>query len=89
MGADAAHLRPEGVLIGRRRAARLMRLMGLLAIYPAQPTSNPHPEHGVYPFLLRGLAIERPNQVWCAHISTGSCPGTWCKSVALYAAPGG
>ena len=62
-------LRREGVRIGRRRAGRLMRLMGLQAIYRAPRTSAPHPEHRVYPYLLRGLAIERPNHVWCADIT--------------------
>ena len=65
----ALHLRREGVRIGRRRAGRLMRLMGLQAIYRAPRTSAPHPEHRVYPYLLRGLAIERPNHVWCADIT--------------------
>ena len=65
----ALHLRREGMRIGRRRAARLMRLMGLQAIYRAPRTSAPHPEHRVYPYLLRGLAIERPNHVWCADIT--------------------
>ena len=65
----ALHLRREGVRIGRRRAARLMRLMGLQAIYRAPRTSDPHPEHRVWPYLLRGLAIERPNHVWGADIT--------------------
>ena len=65
----ALHLRREGVRIGRRRAARLMRLMGLQAIYRAPRTSDPHPEHRIYPYLLRGLAIERPDHVWCADIT--------------------
>ena len=63
------HLRREGVCIGRGRAGRLMRLMGLQAVYRAPRTSDPHPEHRVYPYLLRGLAIERANQVWCADIT--------------------
>ena len=63
------HLRREGVRIGRRRAARLMRLLGLEAVYRAPRTSAPHPEHRVWPYLLRGLAIERPDQVWCADIT--------------------
>ena len=63
------HLRREGVRIGRRRAGRLMRLMGLQAVYRAPRTSAPHPEHRVYPYLLRGLAIERANYVWCADIT--------------------
>ena len=65
----ALHLRREGERIGRRRAARLMSLMGLQAIYRAPRTSDPHPEHRVYPYLLRGLAIERANHVWCADIT--------------------
>ena len=65
----ALHLRREGVRIGRRRAGRLMSLMGLQAIYRAPRTSDPHPEHRVWPYLLRGLAIERPNHVWCADIT--------------------
>ena len=46
-----------------------MRLMGLQAIYQAPRTSAPHPAHRVYPYLLKGLAIDRPNQVWCADIT--------------------
>ena len=63
------HLRLEGVRIGRRRASRLMRLMGLQAIYRAPRTSDPHPEHRVYPYLLKDMSINRSNQVWCADIS--------------------
>ena len=63
------HLRREGVRIGRRRAGRLMRLMGLQAIYRAPRTSAPHAEHRVWPYLLRGMTIERANQVWCADIT--------------------
>ena len=63
------HLRREGTRIGRRRTARLMRLLGLQAVYRAPRTSAPHPEHRVYPYLLRGLAIERPNHVWCTDIT--------------------
>ena len=46
-----------------------MRLMGLQAIYQAPRTSDPHPEHRIYPYLLRNLVIDRPNQVWCADIT--------------------
>ena len=67
------HLRREGVRIGRRRAGRLMRLMGLQAIYRAPRTSEPHPEHRVYPYLLKGLAIERANHVGCADITLHPC----------------
>ena len=65
--AEVMGLRPEGS--NPCRAARLMRLMGLQAIYRAPRTSAPHPEHRVWPYLLRGLAIERPNNVWCADIT--------------------
>ena len=63
------HLRRAGVRIGRRRAGRLMRLLGLQAIYRAPRLSAPHPAHRVYPYLLKGLTIERANQVWCADIT--------------------
>ena len=46
-----------------------MRLMGLQAIYRAPRTSDPHPEHRVYPYLLKDMSINRSNQVWCADIS--------------------
>jgi putative transposase len=62
-------LRREGLAVGRHRVRRLMRLMGLEAIYRAPKTSRPHPEHRIYPYLLQGLAIERANQVWCADIT--------------------
>ena len=62
-------LRREGVTVGRHRVRRLMRLMSLQAIFQAPRTSDPHPEHRVYPYLLRNLHITRPNQVWCADIT--------------------
>lgn len=49
--------------VNRKKVQRLMRLMGLQAIYPKPKTSRPHPEHKVYPYLLRNLNIERANQV--------------------------
>jgi putative transposase len=63
------HLRRLGYKINRKRIQRLMRLMGLEAIYPRPKTSRPHPEHKVYPYLLRNLNIERPNQVWSTDIT--------------------
>ena len=63
------HLRRQGVNIGRRRVRRLMTKMGLSPIYQRRRTSDPHPQHRIYPYLLRHLAIERPNQVWCADIT--------------------
>jgi putative transposase len=62
-------LRREGVCVGRHRVRRLMRLMGLEAIYQAPRTSDPHPEHRVYPYLLRNLEVSLPNHVWCADIT--------------------
>ena len=59
----------EGFAVGRHRVRRLMRLMGLEAIYQAPRTSDPHPAHRVYPYLLRGMVIDRPNRVWCADIT--------------------
>lgn len=63
------HLRRLGYKINRKRVQRLMRIMGLEAIYPKPRTSRPHPQHKVYPYLLRGLNIDRPNQVWTADIT--------------------
>ena len=65
----ARHLRREGWCVGRKRVRRLMRNMGLQAIYQAPRTSDPHPEHRIYPYLLRGLPIETPDHVWCADIT--------------------
>ena len=62
------HLWRECICVGRHRVRHLMRLIGLEAIYQAPRTSQPHPEHRVYPYRLKGLAIERPNHVWCAGI---------------------
>jgi putative transposase len=62
-------LRREGVLVGRHRVRRLMRLLGLEAIYQAPKTSTPHLAHRAYPYLLKGLAIERPDRVWRADIT--------------------
>ena len=65
----AVVLRDDGWVVNRKRVQRLMRLMGLEAIYQKPNTSRPHPDHKVYPYLLRGLIIDRPNQVWCADIT--------------------
>ena len=70
----ARHLRQEGVVVGRRRARRLMGRMGLEEIYRKPRTSLPHPDHHVYPYLLKGLRIDRPDQVWCADIILPTSP---------------
>jgi putative transposase len=65
----ARHLRREGETVGRHRVRRLMALMGLQAIYQAPRTTVHHPEHRIYPYLLRGMAITAANQVWCSDIT--------------------
>ena len=65
----ARHLRRQGDTVGRKRVRRLMARMGLAAIYQQPRTTVRHPEHRTYPYLLRGLRIERPDQVWCSDIT--------------------
>src|ERR1700685_281491 len=62
-------LRQEGRLVNRKRVRRLMRLMGLVALVPKPGTSKASPGNKIYPYLLRGLTIERPNHVWAADIT--------------------
>jgi putative transposase len=64
-----AWLRARGHAVNRKRVRRLMRLLGLAAIYQRPRTSRPAPDHKTYPYLLRDLVITRPNQVWCADIT--------------------
>ena len=63
-----AWLQSQGHVVNRKRVQRLMRLMGIEAIYQRQRTSRPAPDHRIYPYLLRGIVIERVNQVWAADI---------------------
>jgi putative transposase len=62
-------LRGEGVEIGRQRVARMMKRMGIEALYRRPNTSKPTPGHKIYPYLLRCVAVERPNQVWAMDIT--------------------
>jgi putative transposase len=62
-------LRSQGLVANRKRVQRLMRVMGIEALAPKPNTSRPAPEHAVYPYLLRGISIDRPNQVWAADIT--------------------
>jgi len=62
-------LRRQGRPVSRNRVRRLMRKMGLMPIYQAPKTSVANPAHAIYPYLLRDLTIDRPNQVWCADIT--------------------
>jgi putative transposase len=63
------HLEIQGHKVNRKRVQRLMRLMGLEAIYPKPKTSKPHPGHRIYPYLLKGLDINRPDMVWATDIT--------------------
>jgi putative transposase len=65
----ARELRGQGLVANRKRIQRLMRIMDIEAIAPKPNTSRPEPEHPVYPYLLRGLSIARPNQVWASDIT--------------------
>lgn len=62
-------LKREGNPVGRRRVATLMRRMDIHALYQKPNTSHRHSAHKVYPYLLRDLAINRPNHVWAADIT--------------------
>lgn len=62
-------LNQQGLAVNHKRVARLMSLMGLQATLPGPHTSRPHPEHRIYPYLLRGKAIGAPCEVWCADIT--------------------
>lgn len=62
-------LNREGFAVGRKHVATLMRRMGIEPLYRKPNTSKKHPGHAVYPYLLRGLAVERANHVWAMDIS--------------------
>lgn len=64
-----AWLRSEGYHVNHKRVARLLRKMGIEAIYPKPRTTVPHPEHRIYPYLLRGVEVNRANQVWSTDIT--------------------
>ena len=65
----ARHLRRQGHMVGRKRIRRLMAKIGLAPIYQRPRTTVPHLEHRKYKYLLKDLAITRPNHVWCADIT--------------------
>lgn len=62
-------LRQQGYLVNRKRVQRLMRCLGVEAIYPKPRLSQAHPDHQVYPYLLRDVPVTHPNQVWCTDIT--------------------
>ena len=77
------HLRREGWEAGRKRVRRLMRVMGLAAIYRRPRTSVAQPGHRIYPYLLRGVEIERPHQVWSADVTYIPMPRGFLYLVAV------
>lgn len=77
------YLRRLGHTVGDKLVRRLMRSMNLMAIYPKPNLSKPHPEHKIYPYLLKGLKIIRPNQVWAADITYIQLVRGFCYLVAI------
>lgn len=77
------YLRRAGYQVNRKRVQRLMRLMGLKSVAPTPNTSKPAPEHKVYPYLLRGKAINRSNQVWCTDLTYIRLRGGFVYLVAI------
>lgn len=72
-----------GYKINRKRVQRLMRKMGLQSIAPKPNTSKAHPQHKVYPYLLRGVDVLRPDQVWCSDITYIRMPGGFVYLTAI------
>jgi putative transposase len=75
--------RQYGQQWNRKRIQRLMHLMGIRGVAPGPDTSKPHPEHRIYPYLLRGLAIERVNQVWSTDVTFIPMPKGFMYLVAV------
>jgi len=68
-------LRRRGCRVNRKRVQRLMQLMGICSLAPQPSTTTPHPAHVKYPYLLRNMRIDHPNQVWASDITY--IPFTW------------
>jgi len=62
-------LKRQGIIVNRKKVQRLMKKMGIASVYRKIQTSKPNPNHKIYPYLLKGLQINRPNQVWCTDIT--------------------
>jgi putative transposase len=73
----------QGYTVNRKRVQRLMRKMGLQSVAPKPNTSQPGPQHKIYPYLLRGLVVSRPNQVWCTDITYIRLAGGFVYLVAV------
>jgi putative transposase len=72
-----------GHVVNRKRVQRLMNLMGIRSLAPQRKTTIAHKEHFKFPYLLRALTIERPNQVWCAdttYVPFKKGSSTWWRS---------
>jgi len=69
MGAGGCGRCWHGGAVNRKRLVRLMRQMGLEAVYPKRQLSQPNKGHQIYPYLLEGLEITGPDQVWCSDIT--------------------
>ncbi len=76
-------LRQGGHEVNRKRVQRLMQIMGLQALVPGPHTSRPHPEHRIYPYLLRCVDVSRPDQVWAADITYIPLESGWAYLVAV------
>lgn len=76
-------LRREGLIVNHKRVHRLMRLMGIEAVYPKPNLSRSHPEHPVYPYLLRGLFIDHPGQVYGTDITYIRLRNDWLYLTAV------
>lgn len=76
-------LQREGNMVNHKRVANLMRIMGIQAIYPKKNTSQPNVEHLKYPYLLKGLKVIKPNQVWGTDITYVKANGIWFYLIAI------
>jgi putative transposase len=77
------YLLRQGQIISRKRIQRLMRLMGIMSVAPKPNTSKKNKENKVYPYLLRALIIDKPNQVWCTDITYIPMQGGFVYLVAI------
>lgn len=78
-----AELQRQGMRVNHKAVERLMRVLGLQAVVPKKNTSQPHPKHPVYAYLLNGLDINRPNQVWGTDITYVRASGMWFYLAAI------
>lgn len=77
------YLKRQGHFVSRKRVQRLMRIMGIQSVAPKPNTSSPRRNHKIYPYLLKGLNINRPNMVWCSDITYIRLPGGFVYLTAI------